>query len=159
LLDISELWASLKFLLLPVFGWILLHVAKHIHRRWLRIPARAIAAVFLATTTALVMFLSLVELGCSKHSQLYSSDGKHVLVISYIGQGALGADYANIFIRSRWSPFAKRIFHGEAQWDFKLNKLTSPEVKWLDNSHLIISKYTDAMCENHAGNVEINCVK
>lgn len=104
-------------------------------------------------------FFAIVQLGCSEHAQIYSPDGKHVLVVSYIGQGALGADYANIFVRPRWSPFAKSIFHGEAQWDFKLKKLASPEIKWIDNSHLVIGYYGDATCEGHADNIKIICAK
>jgi hypothetical protein len=158
-MDISELWSWLALLLVPVGGWILFHFAKYIRRRWLRTSARAIASVFLALSFVILMLLVLVELGCSEHSQIYSPDRRRVLVVSYTGQGALGADYASISIRPRWSPFAKRIFSGEAQWDFKLHKLASPELKWLDNSRLSIRYYGDATCERRAENIEIICVK
>jgi hypothetical protein len=103
-LDISELWSSCNFLLAPTVGLIAFHFAKYIHSQRLRIPVRMVTAAFFAVAAGLLMLVALVQLGCSEHARLYSPDGKHVLVISYIGQGALGADYANASVRSRWSP-------------------------------------------------------
>jgi hypothetical protein len=105
------------------------------------------------------MLFLLVQVACSEHSHLYSPDGMHVLVVSYVGSGALGADYANISIRPRWSPFAKQIFSGEAAWDFKAKKLASPEFKWLDNSHLVVGHFGEAVCQGYAEGVRITCVK
>lgn len=144
---------------IAVVAWVLFHFAKYIHSRWLRITARAATSLFLAIASALLMFLAFVQLSCSKHSQFYSPDRKRVMVISYIGQGALGIDYASIFIRPRWNLFAKRVFHGEAQWDFQLHKLASPEFRWLDNSHLVIGYDGEAVCEDRAYDIEITCVK
>lgn len=160
LIDISELWAASRFLSVPAAGWALFYYAKHIQRRWIRISARAVASLTLVLSFVIAVILLLVQLSCAKNSQSYSPDGKYVVVISYIGQGALGADYASIFIRRRWSLDATRIFYGEAQWDFKLDRLGSPELKWPDNTHLLINGYHgQARCESRVDGIQITCVQ
>jgi hypothetical protein len=123
------------------------------------VAARVVASVSFTMTFALLMLFSFVEVGCSKHAQFYSPDGTEVLVVSYVEGGALGADYATVCIRSRWSPFATRVFNGEAAWDFRQNRLASPECKWVDNSHLVIAYYGEANCQDFVGHIQIRCVR
>lgn len=158
MLDLSELWSWSPLLLAPLAGWSLFRLAKYIHYRWLRIPARTLAWLFIAGSSLLVGLFVLVQLGCTRHARIWSPDGTHAVVISFIGQGALGADFANLSIRHGWSPFANRIYQGEAQWDFKNGKLVSPECRWLDNTHLVIRNFNEsARCETHAGNIAVFC--
>ena len=106
----------------------------------------------------LYALLLLTQTGCAKHARIDSPDGKYALDVSYAGQGALGADYANVVLRSRSSDFELRIFHGEAQWDFNKDVLAWPQIKWIDNSHIAIGPfYGEATCEVRAENIQITC--
>ena len=168
-MDISEIWAISKFLTLPAIAWIVFYLAKRVQRRRLRISIKTIASAFLFFFTALLLLLLLVSSACTKHvPPIYSPDSKHVAVLTYAMQGALGDDYASVKIRSRWSPFAEIIYDGLGVWDFKGNKANYPDVRWQDASHLRIGYYDDRkgkegrggppICRSQLENIQIVCV-
>lgn len=114
--------------------------------------------LFTLSSAALVTLFLLFEIGCARHGKLWSPDGAHVLVISYTASSALDPDYANLYIRRRWSPFADLVYHGVAQWDYKHGELDAPKCRWLDNSRLLIRDYEgNANCKTRVGDVTILC--
>ena len=94
---------------------------------------------------------------------LYSPDRRHVAIIIYALQLALGDDYATVRVRRCWVPWATVAYSGPAGWDFKNNKPGDPEVRWLDSVHLLI-RYHDyrngtggSVCRSQIGAIGIIC--
>jgi hypothetical protein len=161
-MDISEVLAFSKFLLPLAVSWMIFRIAKRVRYRWLRISIKTVASAFLICSVFLVFLLLMVSVGCSKRATpMYSPDGRHVAVRTYMFQGALGYDYATVYLRSRWIPWAKTAYSGVGIWDFSSDKPSEPQVRWLDGMHLLI-KYHDhpgatATCVNRIEEVQIVC--
>src|SRR5450432_1531724 len=103
-MDISEVVAFSKFLLPLAGSWAILRIAKLVQYRWLRISIKAIASLFFGCSVILVLFLLMVEAGCTKSAPpIYSPDGRHVAILHYVLQGSLGDDYAIVDLRPRWT--------------------------------------------------------
>jgi hypothetical protein len=165
-MDIDQVWMILKLIVLPalmaatVFG-----LARKLRRRSMRIATRMGASVAAVLSAGVLLFLLLGEVACTKYTRpSYSPDGKHVATISYVLQGALGADYAIVLVRHSWYPFADHAYDGIGSWDFKHEKPGSPEVRWLDDSRLLIRYFDDrtdtegrAICRNQVGKIRILC--
>lgn len=161
-MDISEILTFSRFLLPPAAFWIIFRVARRIRFRWVRTSIRALALAAFAIALAVVFMLLLVEVGCSEHPpSIPSPDGRHVAILSYTMQGALGDDYASVSVRSRWIPWAHTVYSGVGVWDFKRATPADPEVRWLDDSHLMIrSHYVQrphTTCLNRVGELRITC--
>jgi hypothetical protein len=75
--------------------------------------------------------------------------------MNYVLGGVFSEDYANIFLRSSWSLNSEKLYHGPGGWDYKRNGPASPEVRWLDNTHLLILNPPTALLHDHVGNVWI----
>jgi len=112
-----------------------------------------------------VMLLAVAEVGCVKHAvPLPSPDGWHVAVLSFSLSGVFDSDFATVSVRHWWSPFARRVYRGPGQWDFKNREPRSPIVRWLDNKHLSIDLapgFTHGCLEEWVqpgGDVEVQCV-
>jgi hypothetical protein len=165
--DISELGIFFKTLLLLATSVGLLHFGKYLQRRWLRWATKSVATFGALICTAFFGLLILGEVGCTKHTAIYSPTGEHVAVVTFLGQGALGDDYAVVRARPRWRPYAVIVYQGLGGWDFKKNVLDNPEIRWLDESHLLIRYFDDrtgnegrggrAICRDHLDEIEIRC--
>ena len=162
-MDISEVWFPLGLLSVPACAWIVCAVAKRIKKGWLRRPIRTMSSAVGVISASIGLVLLLVEAGCTEHVSIQSPDGYHLAVFRYAMQGALGDDYANVSVRRRWNPFAEQVYWGIGSWDFKNNKPSFPEVRWLDASHLLI-RYHDrgepdgrSVCGSQPGGVEVVC--
>jgi hypothetical protein len=161
-MDISEVLSFLKFFLPLAVSWMIFRIAKRVRYRWLRISIKTIASAFLVCSVFLVLSMLLVSVGCSKRAPpMYSPDGRHVVILTYGLQGALGFDHATVHLRSRWIPWAKIVYSGVGIWDFSGDKPSEPEVRWLDGTHLSIKHYDypgqSATCVNRIEEVQIVC--
>jgi hypothetical protein len=167
-MDISEAVAFSKFLLPLAVSWMIYRIAKRVRHRGLRISIKTIVSVFFGCSAVLVLLLLLVQAGCSRRvPPIYSPDGRHVALLRYALQGALGDDYATVDLRSRWIPWAETVYSGVGSWDFKNTKPLDPEVRWLDGAHLLIRYYDNGSgeegrgapvtCKNRIGDVQIIC--
>lgn len=136
--------------------------------KWLRISLRTIASVCFVLSIVLVLILTIVLVSCTRHAPpIYSPDGRHVAVLGYAMQGALGENYATVDIRPRWIPWAANVYSGLGNWDFKNDKPRDPEVRWLNNADLLIRYYDDrtlgggrggpAICIDRIGDIKIVC--
>jgi hypothetical protein len=165
-MDIDEIWRILKWIVLPgIIAGTFLRLARQIRRRSMRIAIRISSSVALAFSATVLLFLLVAEVGCTKYARPnYSPDGKHVATIAYALQDALGADYATVLVRHSWYPFADHAYDGIGSWDFNHEKAASPEVRWLDDSRLLIRYFDDhtgtdgrATCRNQIGKIRILC--
>jgi hypothetical protein len=168
-MDISEALSLAKFFLPLLASWVIFRFAKRIQVRWLRLSVRTFSSVFVTASAVLVLVVSVAWVGCTERaSPIYSPDRRHLAVMTYALQGALGDDYANVDVRSRWIPWATNVYSGLGSWDFKRNTPGDPEVRWLDSAHLLIRYYDDrtgnegrggppAKCLSRAGEVQVVC--
>jgi hypothetical protein len=156
---VSEFLPFVNLLLFAAVGWTIFWLSKRIHSSWLRIPIRAIASTVGFLGAAVLVMLSVFEPSCTKHaSPIKSPDGRHVAVLSFAMQGALGDDYANVGVRPWWSPRAQNVYKGVGAWDFEKGQPFDPEVHWLDSRHLLI-RYGIGLpvCRSRLGEIEIVC--
>jgi hypothetical protein len=167
-MDISQVVGFSKFLLTVAVSWAILRIARPIRHRWLRISIRTIVSLLFVCSVILVFFLLIVQAGCTKSAPpIYAPDGRHVAILHYALQGALGDDYAIVDLRRRWTPWAENVYRGLGAWDFKHERASEPEVRWIDSSHLLIRFVDDrignegrggrATCLSQAGAVQIVC--
>lgn len=158
-MDISEVWPLLRILLVPVAAVTVIRVAKRVPRRWLRILIRTLSSSVLAISAMLVFLLLLAEVSCIKHPPaIHSPDSRHSAILTYQLKGVFDNDSAFVRVRRSWIPFADEAYAGVGVWDYKHNRPSMPEVRWLDSSHLLI-RYRDerGVCLNRASDVEIIC--
>ncbi len=162
-MDISQTWPFVKLVLYAVLAVVLFRLCRRITRSWLRISLRSLASIVGAGCAMCLFLLALFTLSCTKSAPpIYSPDGRHVAILSYAFQGALGWDYAEVGVRSAWSPFARRAYYGVGSWDFKNNRPREPEVRWLDRSRLLI-RYVEypqegqATCQTQVGEIRVVC--
>jgi hypothetical protein len=166
-MDISALWPVVKLVLFGTLAVGVFRLCKQVPSRWLRVSLRTMASFLVIGCAICLALLSLGTLACTKFTRpIYSPDGWHVAVLTYVLQGALGDDYARVEIRSTWSPLPKLAYSGLGTWDSRNDKRSSPEVRWLDRSRLLIRYYDDRpghegrgqpTCVSEAGGVQIVC--
>jgi hypothetical protein len=167
-MDISEAVFISSFFLPLAASWIVIRVVQRIRVRWLRLSLKMLSSVLLLASGAVVFLVTLTSVGCSKSADpLYSPDRRHVAVLRYALQGALGDDYATVNVRASWRPWATTVYRGLGAWDFKADKPLTPEVRWLDSAHLLIRYWDDrssnkgrggpAQCVSQAGTVRVVC--
>jgi hypothetical protein len=167
-MDISELWSFCKFLLPLAAACMVYRIARRLHRRWLQVSIKTVASALFVGSVILALLVVLSSAGCTRHAPPISSpDGRHIALLRYALQGALGDDYATVELRSRWTPWAESVYSGLGNWDFKNDKPGDPEVRWLDGTHLLIRYYDDrtgkegrggpATCLKRIGEVQILC--
>lgn len=167
-IDISDLWKFLGFASVPFLLVLGFWFFRHRHPSWVRLSGNVALSVLLLPTGLFFLLLCLVELGCTKRvPPIYSPDRKHLVLLQFGLQGALGDDYGDVYLRRAWRPFGDRIYEGLGGWDFTHRRPFTPEVRWLDNSHLLIRYMDDrkpndgrggpAMCKSGSGAVQIVC--
>ncbi len=157
LMDISELRGPVGLVLvLAAFVGITL-LGKRVGRRWLRSPLRA-AAISGATLTTLALVLVISgEYSCTARAPVaHSPDGKHVAILTWSLQGALGMDLASVNVRHSYSPFAENVYSGPGD-----SGGTDPQIRWIDNTHLLIRYHDYAgyeqTCTSRVFNVDVIC--
>jgi hypothetical protein len=108
-MDISELPFYVVVLLILVAFVAVFVIAKRLSRRWLRWPVRGVASLGMALTVLLLAGFVFGEYSCTARApRAYSPDGRHVAVLTWGLQGALGADMATVKVRHRYSPLFTR---------------------------------------------------
>jgi hypothetical protein len=97
-------------------------------------------AGLLTTPVAFVVTLFLVlAQGCERHSPLIGSpDGKHVARVLINVGSAMDQDYSTVIMRRSWSPVWRDVYFGLGFYG-EIGPI-QPQVKWLDNSHLLIRR-------------------
>jgi hypothetical protein len=167
-IDISDLWRFLGFASVPFLLVLGFWLFRHSKTSWVRLSGNVALSVLLLPTGLFFLLLCVMESGCTKRvAPIYSPDGKHLVLLQFVLQGALGDDYGDVYLRRSWWPFGDHVYQGVGAWDFAHRQPFTPEVKWLDNSHLLI-RYADdwrpndgrggpAMCKNAAGAIQIIC--
>jgi hypothetical protein len=163
-IDISDLWRYLFLGLLPFVALLILVLARYIKPHWIRVSIRTVASLVAIPAGLVLLLLCLAQSACVYHSSpIYSPDGNHVALVTVYGQGALGVDYASVSVRRAWIPIATEVYDGIGAWPGSFS--VSPEVRWLDASHLLI-RYSDPrhdeaggphLCEDNFGSVQIVC--
>ena len=161
-MDISELPFYVGVLVLLVAFVAVFVTAKRLTRRWLRWRVRGGAGVGMALTVLSLALFVVGDYSCTARAPLaYSADCKHVAVLTWGLQGALGSDIATVKVRHRYSPFAKTVYSGSGWSDSPDLHDTNPQVRWIDNKHLIIRYYEfpgyEQVCAPHALGIEVVC--
>jgi hypothetical protein len=83
---------------------------------------------------------------------MHSPDERHIAILPYALQ-ALGDDYANVGLRSRWIPWATNVYSGLGDWDFENNKPEYPGVRWIDSRRLLMRYYDDRTEKERRGRI------
>lgn len=167
-MDISDLLPLLIWPLVPIAPWVLVYFAKRFEQRWARIATRTIGSLAGILGVFAVTFLFTVEHSCVRHpGVLGSPDGKHVAILNFVLGGALSNDFANVNVRSSRSLRAVTVYHGLGGWDYKMNRPSSPDIRWVDAKRLLI-RHTEprigdgrdggnVFCGGRVDGVEIVC--
>lgn len=154
--------------LVPIAALAAVYFAKRFEQRWARIATRTIGSLAGILGVLAVMFLIAVDHSCVRHpGVLASPDGKHVAVLNFVLGGALSDDFANVNVRSSWSPRAVTVYHGLGGWDYKMHRPSSPYIRWVDATRLLI-RHTEprigdgrdggnVFCGGRVDGVEIVC--
>jgi hypothetical protein len=161
--DISDLWLFSPYpwlLSLPVIGIGISFLAK---LRWIRISGATISSLLLIPSGLAALLFCITDAGCTIHKPaIYAPDGKHIALVEFFTQGALGADGATVSVRRAWWPFGETVYSGFAESP-SIFEAASPEVLWLDSSHLLIRYRTEGkyapVCMERAEPVRITCEK
>ena len=139
-MDISEVWRHLGYFLVPLLALFCLVISKRISKVWLRRTARVFSSLFLALSTLVLMLDGCGLVGCTaRKPALVSPDGKHVAIVTWGLQGATGADYARVDVRSRYLPWSTRVYRGSGFGPVNAADPGIPEVTWIDAHHLRVS--------------------
>ena len=144
-IDISDLWRFSLYFLLPVLPLCLLALAmwNMIRIAWAKYVVGTVSTVALIFGGTVFSVLCFAQAGCERRPPvLYSQNRLRLALRDFKGQGGLGDDFATVRLRKTWWPIAEIAFDGLGTWDRKQNKLISPEVEWIDSSHLRI-RYAD----------------
>ncbi len=168
-IDVTDLWRFLLFALLPSVPLLAIIHSSAIKVGWMRILLRTVSSLLIIPAALFFLGLCLVQSACVKRSSpIYSPDGKHLALVEFIGQGALGDDYGNVYLRRSWLPIRKTVYEGLGSWDSKHQRVGAPEVHWLDNSRLLVRYWDDrtrgggrgtpAVCNGVVGVIKILCV-
>jgi hypothetical protein len=138
-LDISNLWPFLVWGLAPSVPLLGFWLARNIKALWLKVSVRAVASLLIIPTGLFLLLMCLVESACTRRTPpIYSPDGGYVALVEFYVQGALGEDSANVSVRRAWTPIATKAYSGSGAWYGDHRFQNSPEVHWLDPSHLLI---------------------
>ena len=165
--DISDLWLFLGIALIPYLMLLGFRFSSHIKVVWIRWSVKTLASVLLFPAGALFLLMCLAQSACTRRaSPIYSPDGKHIALLRFAMQGALGDDYGIVYVRRSWLPFADKVYSGLGYSDLGLRP-PMPEVRWLDNSRLLIRFWDDRekgdgrggppICKTSAGTVRVVC--
>jgi hypothetical protein len=97
-IDVSDLWRFLGFASLPLFLVLGFYLLRRTQSARKRTASRLAISSLLLPAGLLFLLLCVAEVGCTKRAApSYSPDGKHVAILRFALQGALGDDYANQF--------------------------------------------------------------
>jgi hypothetical protein len=109
MIDISEVWNNLGFLLALVVALFLLFMALRVPKKWIRIPAIGFGALFVVIAgLALLLDGYFLLASTARRPGLVSPDGKHVAVVRWDLVGAVGLDHVHVSIRSRFAQLQLR---------------------------------------------------
>ena len=163
-MDVSETGPYLAALVAPVAVWAGYRLVKLIPWRWLRILGWIGLGWGTFAGGLAVVALLIVETACRIHTApTWSPSGRHVAILTFYAQGALGADYADVSVRRRWRPVAEHVFTSAGDAPLRDGDRHSPEVRWLSDSRLLIRHGGRHVAPNRCGNwidgVEIVCVQ
>jgi hypothetical protein len=137
-IDISDLWRFSLYFLLPVVPLCLL-----VRIAWAKYVVGTVSTVALIFGGTIFCVLCFAQAGCERRPPvLYSQNRLRLALRDFQGQGGLGDDFATVRVRKTWWPVAQVAFDGLGTWDRKQNRLISPDIEWLDSSHLRI-RYAD----------------
>ena len=137
-IDIADLWLFLGFALVPYLPVLGFRFSSYIKAVWIQRSVKTLTSILLFPAGLFFLFMCLGQSACTRRaSPIYSPDGKHIALVEFAMQGALGADYGIVYMRRSWLPFAKKVYAGFGESRFDLRP-PSPEVRWLDNSRLLI---------------------
>ncbi len=158
---------------LPIISFCLLcwcgfYFGKRISLKWLQFLTRAISLGLLAIGSMVGALMIFGEFACRvRVPPIYSPDRKHVALLRYGLQGALGLDMAQVLVRPRWGLIAETAYNGPGSWAIHGDHANDPEVQWIDNSHLLVRYYDygygkgsgyEQTCRAEAGGVEVKCM-
>jgi len=168
-IDVTDLWSFLLFALLPSIPLLAITHSSSIKVGWIRTLLRTVSSLLIIPAALLFLMLCLAQSACvRRNSPIYSPDGKHLALVQFVGQGALGDDYGSVYVRRSWLPIRATVYEGLGAWDSKHHQVGGPEVRWLDSSHLMIRYWDDraigdgrgapAICKGEVGLIKIVCV-
>lgn len=159
-IDISYLGPFLILCLvpmIPIFGF---RVASKIRSAWIKIPVRIVSSLLDVLTVPIFSMVCLVEALSKRNLPIYSPDGKYLLLVHFVGQGALGDDYADVSVRRAWMPIATTVHSGIGG----IYKIQYPEARWLESSDLLIryrepqeKKGGRQVCKNNIRGLKVVC--
>jgi len=159
LIDISEIWSNLVYLVAPFTTLYLLFAASRIQRRWLRLVAVGLSFGSTILVAVASVFMGYLFFGATVRSPAtISPDGKHV-AIAYWTHVIFDENYvalAHISVRSRYSLVAKEVFTCQVISSSESGLRNDPEVRWLDSRRLLISnkKSSLARCPSESLKVD-----
>jgi hypothetical protein len=160
-MEFLEYRAQLAAVLCTSFFW-WLFTRRSIQHRAARLAVRSLGLIAFVPAF-LVTLLLLLGLGCERRSALVKSpDGKHVArVLVNIGS-AVDIDYATVIVRDRFSPIDHTAYFGPGDYD--ANQAVEPQLKWIDNQHLLVNYYDDwgasypQQCHTYVDGIVVQCV-
>jgi hypothetical protein len=162
-IDISDLW------LFSPYPWLLssplvgIGASVYARLRWLRISGLTVSSLLLIPSGLAALFFCVMESSCSyRDPPISSPDGNYFALVEFTLGGAVGNDAANVYVRRSWAPLAERVYGGFAEWSSAFGT-SSPEVRWLDSSRLLIRYRTEGkyapVCMERTEPVRITCEK
>jgi hypothetical protein len=128
-----------------------------------RRPHFAIRAlsIFVSVPVAVLAVLSLLMIGCESYGPLIGSpDGHHVARVQVSDAlGAVVQPVASVAVRHSWIPIWRNAYVG---FGFPGSSETmEPKVKWLDDSHLLITYPAGGedptICRESVGQIVVRC--
>jgi hypothetical protein len=163
-MDISELLLPTVVVLVVAATVVLFFLAHHIRHRWLRVPIRVVSSIATVLTCMLLALFIFSMWACTYRAPSSPSpDAKHVAVLRWGLQGALGSDIATVLVRSRWSPFGEIAYRGPGFVGSATHPELDPQIHWVDSKHLMIRFHEyadyDQSCVSHAKDIDVICVR
>ena len=158
-----ELWVSwfvLAALSLTTLALVWLAFRFTFARLWLRVTVRMVSGLA-ALPFALASLIWLYGLGCESHTVLIGSpDHTHVARV-LVNAGWNEPDFGFVVLRRSWSPSWHNVFEGDG-FIGKSGEPIEPQVRWIDNSHLLIEpNHVDGgevrLCRDKVDDVSIIC--
>ena len=152
-----EIWLSWMFPLAGalIFIGILRGVfSKRLKPGW-KTSVVQVTGLLFSIPFALLTFFSLLAIGCESNGPLLGSpDHLHVARVQTLDGGALGGS-ASVAVRHSWYPNWRYAYKGDGQK--QRDGSFDPEVKWVDNSHLLILYPGRGVCLDNVGDVFVTC--
>lgn len=164
-MDVSELFPPFIALAVGILLIATFPLSRRVGNKWCRIPVRLTASAGVLLSVLFILLFTFSSYACEARApSVYSPDGKHVAVLTWGLQGALGLDLAAVSVRHRWIPIAKVAYFGPGD---SVNG-PDPQVRWIDSKRLLI-RYHDygygpgsgyeQTCKSQVFDIEVKCEK